>query len=511
MTTKTDAETERDRIENAYSYVRLSSKKQLGDDRSGLDRQMARPKEICDAHGWNLQGQTFADLNVSSFHGRNRLQGNLGRFIALVKDGKLAPNPVLILESWDRYSRDTLDEAFESVRDLLKAGVAFHIAYGDRTFTKAALQSAESRGEIERALEAARNYSQHLSDRVSAAKQRKLARLANGDIGNLDDMAPSWVTFDKTTHTFKPNERAKAVAEIFNQYQRGQSIVGIARNLKTESVKPFYGKKWYGSSIRHILGSKTVTGEFKGKAVYPRIVQPDDFDDVQAMLERNKGNRGHRADLVNIFKGLVCCAECGETVCMTKNKGRNYAYYRCTGKAYGNCKQRKMFPAHLLEEDFFALILRQTPTETIGNADTNHKERLAALLTRQDTLNRKKKTLLALEDDSDSDIKARFVAIKGELEQVEKDIASIRNTISLIGNAPQALGEIEKALQAGDDVTELDAVLGRLQDTLKNKDIRQRLQVLMPSIIKQVQLDFAGFNFTVTFTSGKTVTHSIAT
>ena len=107
------------------------------------------------------------------------------------------------------------------------------------------------------------------------------------------------------------------------------------------------------------------------------------------------------------------------------------------------------------------------------------------------------------------DVKTRFEVFKAEQVQVEKDIAEIKNTMSLIGNAPKAISEITALLASGDDMA-LDASLRRMQDTLKDKEIRQRLQVLMPSILTRIDLDFKTLNFTATFTSGKSVKHSVA-
>ena len=393
MNTQPTAEQERQQIKHSYGYIRLSSKKQVGDERGGQERQTARAKQIADSHGWQLSTETFADLGTSAFSGKNRLTGNLGKFIELAEQGKLLPHPVLILESWDRYSRDTLDETFESVRKLLKAGIAFHIGYGDRTFTKSSLQSAEQRGEIERALEAAHKYSKDLSDRVSSAKQRKITKVINGEMVNLNDMAPTWATYDKATKTYIRNDKASVVVDIFKQYLAGESIYGIIRGLNTSKTPSFNGKQWCASSLKYVLTSKSVLGEFKNRAgVFPKLIDKPDFDKVQAMLERNKsirreqikdgkhlvsftgGRRGHRAEMVNIFLGVVFC-QCGRRATLTKSRA-NY-YYRCPYSKQGTgCTQNRMFPVHLLDEDFFAIVLQQTPQALLGNADTDSKERL---------------------------------------------------------------------------------------------------------------------------------------
>jgi len=447
----------------------------------------------------------------------------------MAEQGKLLPHPVLILESWDRYSRDTLDETFESVRKLLKAGIAFHIGYGDRTFTKSSLQSAEQRGEIERALEAAHNYSKSLSDRVSQAKQRKIAKVINGDMANLNDMAPTWATYDKATKTYIRNEKASVVVDIFKWYLAGESIYGIVRKLNTSGEMGFNGKMWCASSLKYILSSKSVMGDFKGRAgVFPKLIDKADFDKVQAILERNKGTyrtrtengkvikgfaggrRGHRAEMVNIFLGLVYCG-CGRRATLSPNHGGRQYYYRCPYAYQGTgCTQRRMFPSHLLEEDFFAIVIQQTPRALLGNADTKSKERLAVLEANREATTRKINTVLAIDEKlSREEIKARYNALVTERDSINKEITDLKHSISLIGNAPKALGEIERLLASGDDMA-LDEALRTMQATLKDKEIRQRLQVLMPSIVKSIVLDFRNLNFTATFTSGKSIKHSVA-
>src|SRR4051794_17425362 len=105
-------------IENAYAYSRVSSTRQLSG--SGIARQRGTPEEICEQHGWKLAEETFSDLGVSAFKGTNRFSGALSTFIQLAKAKRLKPNPVLILEQWDRFSREDIDESEHAIIDLLK-------------------------------------------------------------------------------------------------------------------------------------------------------------------------------------------------------------------------------------------------------------------------------------------------------------------------------------------------------------------------------------------------------
>src|SRR6516225_4808737 len=72
------------RITTAFSYVRFSSKKQeQGDSRR---RQTdGRAAAYCKRRGWALSPQTYEDLGVSAFKGKNALVGNLGEFLKAVR------------------------------------------------------------------------------------------------------------------------------------------------------------------------------------------------------------------------------------------------------------------------------------------------------------------------------------------------------------------------------------------------------------------------------------------
>src|ERR1035438_7264862 len=149
-------------IEHGYAYSRVSSDRQLAG--TGMARQSeGKPEQICREHGWILAPQTFADFGVSAFKGKNRLKGDLATFVELSNEKKLLPNPVLILEQWDRFSRQDIDESEAAVMDLLRSGVAIHIAFANETFTKSSVKDIGARMKIMLACKAAFEYSANLS------------------------------------------------------------------------------------------------------------------------------------------------------------------------------------------------------------------------------------------------------------------------------------------------------------------------------------------------------------
>src|SRR5437867_425154 len=95
----------------AYSYIRFSSRQQAEGD--SLRRQTEKAEDYCQRKGWTLDASlTLRDLGVSAFRGDNALLGNLGVFLAAVKKGTVPAGSVLIVESFDRLSRQGIDEGY---------------------------------------------------------------------------------------------------------------------------------------------------------------------------------------------------------------------------------------------------------------------------------------------------------------------------------------------------------------------------------------------------------------
>src|SRR5712691_1612269 len=104
----------------AYSYIRFSHP----DQRRGnsLRRQLGRSRRYAEAKGLSLD-DTIQDLARSAFHNRHTVTGNLGGFLALAREGEIAAGSYLLVESFDRLSRDEFWPAFELIRDIFKARI----------------------------------------------------------------------------------------------------------------------------------------------------------------------------------------------------------------------------------------------------------------------------------------------------------------------------------------------------------------------------------------------------
>ena len=106
----------------AYSYRRFSSLEQSKGD--SLRRQTELSEQYAIEHNLVLDDSlSLLDAGVSAYRGANSTEGALSRFIEAVKDGRVASGSWLLVESLDRLSRNTVDNALALFLQLLQSGI----------------------------------------------------------------------------------------------------------------------------------------------------------------------------------------------------------------------------------------------------------------------------------------------------------------------------------------------------------------------------------------------------
>ena len=122
-----------------YSYIRFSHKKQE------LGTSFARQSDIqhfVDKHNL-IVDTTLEDLGVSAFRGKNAKQGQLGGFIDLVEQGLIEPNSILLIENFDRLSRQKVIKSTQIFLNLLNRGIDIAILDSGKIYSKDTLLSSD--------------------------------------------------------------------------------------------------------------------------------------------------------------------------------------------------------------------------------------------------------------------------------------------------------------------------------------------------------------------------------
>lgn len=519
-------------MKTAYSYVRLSSKRQTKETATGTTRQLERAQAICKTHGWHLSHQTFQDLGVSGFKGKNRLEGALGEFISLAKDKKLGANPVLILEDFSRFSRQNIDEAEPAFIDLLKAGVDIHVGFNNKTFTKEDTKETASRIEILVAIKQAHDFSALLSSRVKSTQAIRNRKINSGEVVRTCNV-PRYYKFDKATVQYVQTEAADTVKRLINDYLNGHSLYQISKALNTEGV-PCIGYKprvkWSRMAIKGILETKALYGAHQSNESFftNPICSKDTFDKVQALLKQNAGNQGRfGSDYVNIFRGVIKCPVCGGSMSAgvqhfnSKNKKRKkqpYRYLRCSSVSNSMpCTNRYNINLTELEEEFFGNFILQDPRALV--ADTSQAENVRVEISKLQIEKEKissKITKLIDADVSVPEMRKRIQELKDQRDKLEQSIDAkavelrslesapglfddLKTLLKAVENEPKGLTYLDKNLKLhlSKDAKAMDDALHRLGNTLKDNATRMKLRNIMTHLVGKILVDTENKSFEV--------------
>ncbi|WP_256469154.1 recombinase family protein [Bradyrhizobium sp. 156] len=338
----------------AYSYVRMSTDLQLKGD--SLRRQREASRKYAEKHSLELvEDFDLHDIGVSAYKGKNLVSGAFGRFLEDVREGKIEKGSYLLVESFDRMSRQEPMAALKPFMEIVEAGLILVTLDDERVFTgKISFEDLIiSIAKMSRANE----ESARKSDRLSQAWKAKRAVIGQK---KLTARCPSWLRLTPDRMGFEVVEdHAVVVRRIFDEAASGIGTFTIVRRLNEEGIPTFTGKGgWQNSTVNKILSSAAAVGTFQpnrmegGKRTpdgdsirnyFPRIVPQPVFEAAQrGRLERKtkpdketgkKGSGGSKGKhFTNLFSKLAVCDYCGKPM-HYQNKGtppKGQSYLVCS-------------------------------------------------------------------------------------------------------------------------------------------------------------------------------------
>ncbi len=328
----------------AYSYIRFSTKDQLSGD--SLRRQTELSERYCGDHGLTLV-QKYQDLGQSAFKGAHADSGHLSEFIDLVDSGRIKAGSYLLIESFDRLSREESKKALIRVLRLLEAGIVIVTLADGKVYDTNSDQMdvMYSLMIMGRAHEESQMKSQRLSAAWSA--KRKEAQYSKAP---LTSKCPAWIELVDGKYQLIA-ERAIVVRDIVDMTLAGMGKGTIARSLNRSNVKPFgSGRQWWDSYIHKILESPALYGTYQPKAggvadgapienYYPAVITKDMFYKMRAARATplSKGRKGKAFS--NLLSSITTCSKCGSTMrYIDKGKPpKGQKYLVCSSKLGGTC------------------------------------------------------------------------------------------------------------------------------------------------------------------------------
>lgn len=329
----------------AYSYIRFSRPEQLKGN--SLRRQKQASAEYAAEHNLQLDGRSMQDLGISGYYGKNAIEGALAGFLEGVKTGKIAAGATLMVESFDRLSRDQITDALTQFLNIINAGITVVTLMDKMTYSRQSINANPASLMMSIMIMArAHEESATKGERVADAWAKK-RRDAVTNKKALTKLCPEWLELTEKGYVIIEH-RAKIVRRIFDMAAH-QGPVKIANVLnrekiptwsawKTEPVDPETGetiapatpgesrigklrsKGWHDSYIKKILNSRATLGEFQPHRIdketrlrvpdgdpiedyFKPVISQKQWDDAHTTISIPRGPR--KIKIANLFSGII--------------------------------------------------------------------------------------------------------------------------------------------------------------------------------------------------------------
>jgi DNA invertase Pin-like site-specific DNA recombinase len=491
----------------AYSYLRISNDQQKVGD--GIRRQMEASKTYADQHGYDLV-ETMSDIGISAFKGKNITEGALGVFIAAIDAGNIEAGSVLLVESLDRLSRDSVLKAFNQFTSILQKDIGIVTLIDSQHYTAESV--SENIGQLFTSLGVmvrANEESVIKSKRISAAWQRK-----REDIGDrkLTRNVPAWLKMSADRQEIQIIEvKAATVRLIYNWSVDGQGLFTITRHLN-ENIDKYppitTAKKWNQSFVAKILKNPAVYGMFqphsrvngKQEAVgnpiedyFPAIISQDTFNLAQSRAKgRSVKGAGRKGEaFTNLFTGLIKCGTCGGSCLLrskySKAKG-GYKYLRCTNSLEKAGCTAPAWRYDELEAAFVRFVREIKFADVFLGSDSGSKimkleAHKATAITKKTELHEKYNALASqFETELPETLKVKLVErslqLDAEIEAQLKNIADIELAMTELFSE-----DFEK--DQADFLSSYEA-LEKTQDAVKLREIRYKMHGLLRRVVDTI-------------------------
>lgn len=354
----------------AYSYLRFSTPEQMRGD--SFRRQSDLATAYAKQHDLDLDTElTFQDLGVSAYRGANaEADGQLGAFLEAVRTGLVPPGSYLLVESFDRISRENPWDAMDVLRPIINSGIKLVTLVDGRSYDQAYMRRdplAIMMAII--VMMRANEESATKGRRVSEAWSAKRNKVATGEHSLYTRLAPAWLQWANDAWSLIP-ERAAIVQRVFTETLAGRGQAAIAKGLHDDGIKPWgRAKTWQRSYIKklqsnvavigtltpHAMSHDDPTGPRKGRRKpagdpvpdhYPAAVDRATWDTVQAMLP-GKGKfqppAPRNGRVVHMLAGIARCGICGGTITRVHKGRRSTPKLVCqTAKTGRGCVYRSL-------------------------------------------------------------------------------------------------------------------------------------------------------------------------
>jgi DNA invertase Pin-like site-specific DNA recombinase len=391
---KQTQKTRTDSPATAYSYIRFSKKEQAKGD--SLRRQKDNRDKWLDEHP-DVTLDTSLDLLDDGRSGFKRDEESfatyaLGRFVELVRTGKVPKGSYLLVENLDRLSREDEGTATELLLSLVNRGIVvvqlspevieFRQPVNMLNLFRAVMEL--SRGHSESRMKSERVGAIWATKKTAAREGKpQPPRRIGGHISDaMTANCPRWLE-ERDGKLVPIPDRVRIVKRIFDMTANGYGAVSIAKKFKAEGVPSFGGRRaeWTRSYLALIIKDRRVLGEHQpmknGKPdgdvipnYYPAVVTEEEWLAARSGRQQRTATRGRRGKYINIFAGVLRSAmDRGPYYFTTWNlrDGKRKQHVLHNFKAVEGFAKSSSFPYDTLETCILSKLKELDPREILGD------------------------------------------------------------------------------------------------------------------------------------------------
>ncbi|PJN90909.1 recombinase family protein [Bacillus sp. mrc49] len=343
----------------AALYIRVSTREQV--ENYSIEVQKERMEAFCKAKGWDI----FNIYVDGGYSGSTLERPDLQRMIKDLKD-----IDVVLVYKLDRLSRSQKNTLELIEEHFLKNNVDFvsitETLDTSTPFGKAMIGILSVFAQLERETIAERMRMGHI----------KRAENGLGSMGG--DYDPAGYLRENGFLVIK-QEEASHIQRAFDLYEQYHSITKVQQSLKEEG-----STVWRFRRYRDILANSLYVGmvSFAGKTYkgqHQPIISPDQFERVQVLLRRHKGNNAHKAKR-SLLSGLLRCHCCNEpfvsySSSISKKNPKNYYYYICRARRFPSEYDEKCNNKNWNRSKLESLVIGELKNITIKKSKAQKNEK----------------------------------------------------------------------------------------------------------------------------------------
>ena len=484
-----------------YPYVRFSSTRQ--EDGSTRTRQNELIDAFVSKHGLEVD-RHLEDAGTSAYHGKNASSdGVLGKFLKEVRMGEIDRGSYLLIENFDRLSRDKIVRTNKIFTDLIFSGIKIVVLDKNKIYEEENLDF----GDWVNALlefERANAESKRKSDFSSKAWRFNREKMREGEI--VTKKVPTWLKVENNAFVID-HEKVERINTLFK--------LSLSKGLQeaTREYNELYSEKLAIHQAQYLLSNRKLVGEHTPQKIhyddagqlkrkdegdpisnyYPVVVDEKLFYQVQEVIKSRKPFAGRYSNQrYNVFRDLIFCKWCGGTI-RYMNKGER-DYFICTNSMTGKCDLNSHFgQLSIRGKKLFSMFFAFTDGLNVSallEENTNVKEIKTEVL----KLEAKRNQIANRLQDFKTEVKTMILdgkIIPSTYNEVIAELESNRNHIdSEIDTRTKELDQIYISEKSFMGLKDID-VSGIIYDRT-NEAIEKRVQYNneLKKIIKHIRIDF---------------------